>query len=76
MEDYRNYISINPEIRFGKPCITGTRISVGDVLGWLGAGMSETQIIEDFPELNHEQIMACLLFAADRERNVKIIVSA
>lgn len=76
MEDYRNYISINPEIRFGKPCITGTRISVGDVLGWLGAGMSETEIIEDFPELNHEQIMACLLFAADRERNVKIIVSA
>ena len=76
MEDYRNYISINPEIRFGKPCITGTRISVGDVLGWLGAGMSETEIIEDFPELNHEQIMACLLFAADRERNVKIVVSA
>lgn len=76
MEDYRNYISIDPEIRFGKPCITGTRISVGDVLGWLGAGMTESQIIEDFPELSHEQIMACLLFAADRERNVKIIVSA
>ncbi|UFH54155.1 DUF433 domain-containing protein [Spirosoma sp. KNUC1025] len=76
MEDYRNYISINPEIRFGKPCITGTRISVGDVLGWLGAGMTENQIIEDFPELTHEQIMACLLFAADRERNVKIVVSA
>lgn len=76
MEDYRNYISIDPEIRFGKPCITGTRISVGDVLGWLGAGMSEAQVIEDFPELSHEQIMACLLFAADRERNVKIVVSA
>lgn len=76
MIDYRNFISIDPEIRFGKPCITGTRIAVGDVLGWLGAGMSEAEIIEDFPELTHEQIMACLLFAADRERNVKIVVSA
>ena len=76
MVDYRNFISIDPEIRFGKPCLTGTRIAVGDVLGWLGAGMSEAEIIEDFPELTHEQIMACLLFAADRERNVKIVVSA
>jgi len=76
MEDYRQYISINPNIRFGRPCITGTRISVGDVLGWLARGMSFDEIIEDFPELTREQIQACLAFAADRERNTKIVVSA
>ena len=76
MEDYRNYISINANIRFGRPCITGTRISVGDVLGWLARGMSFDEIIDDFPELNHKQIQACLSFAADRERNAKIVVSA
>ncbi|WP_080058151.1 DUF433 domain-containing protein [Spirosoma aerolatum] len=71
---YQNYISIDPEIRFGRPCITGTRISVYDVLGWLGLGMSFVDIIEDFPELNEEQIRACLLYAADRERKVRVIV--
>lgn len=76
MENYRNYISINPNIRFGRPCITGTRISAGDVLGWLARGMSFDEIIEDFPELTRDQIQACLAFAADRERNVKIVVSA
>lgn len=76
MENYRDFISINPNIRFGKPCVTGTRISVGDVLGWLARGMSTEEIIYDFPELTKEQIMACLAFAADRERNVKIVVSA
>jgi uncharacterized protein (DUF433 family) len=76
MQDYRNLISINPNIRFGRPCITGTRISVGDVLGWLASGMSFDDIIYDFPELTKEQITACLAFAADRERNVKIVVSA
>jgi uncharacterized protein (DUF433 family) len=76
MQDYRNLISINPNIRFGRPCINGTRISVGDVLGWLASGMSFDDIIYDFPELTKEQITACLAFAADRERNVKIVVSA
>ncbi|MCY7355973.1 MAG: DUF433 domain-containing protein [Rudanella sp.] len=76
MDDYRKFISINPEIRFGKPCIAGTRISVGDVLGWLGAGMSYDEVMEDFPELTKEQILACLAFAADRERNVKIVMVA
>ena len=76
MQDYRNLISINPNIRFGRPCITGTRISVGDVLGWLASGMSFDDIIYDFPELTKDQITACLAFAADRERNVKIVVSA
>jgi uncharacterized protein (DUF433 family) len=72
--DYKKYISINPNIRFGKPCITGTRISVFDVLGWFASGMSTEQIIEDFPQLNREQILACLAYSADKERKVKIAI--
>ena len=70
--NYSNYISINSNIRFGKPTINGTRITVYDVLGWLASGMSIEQIISDFPELNEEKIKACLAFAADRERKFKI----
>ena len=69
---YQRYISIDPEIRFGRPCLTGTRISVADVLGWLGNGQSVAEILEDFPELTQEQIQACLLYAADRERHLRI----
>ena len=68
-----NYISINPEIRFGKPCIIGTRISVADILQWLASGMSQDEIIEDFPQLKKEQIVAALNFAANREAVVKMI---
>ncbi len=71
--NYQQYISIDPEVRFGRPCITGTRISVYDVLGWLGIGMSIADIIEDFPELTEEQIRACLQYAADRERKVRVV---
>ena len=60
--DYQKYISINPNVRFGKPCITGTRISVADVLGWLANGMTYDEIIDDFPQLSKEQILACLAF--------------
>ncbi len=70
--NYSNYISINSNIRFGKPTINGTRITVYDVLGWLASGMSIEQIISDFPELNEEKIKACLAFAADREHKFKI----
>lgn len=70
--DYYMHISINPEIRFGRPCITGTRISVADVLGWLGSGQTIPEILEDFPELTQAQIQACLLYAADRERHLRI----
>jgi uncharacterized protein (DUF433 family) len=63
--DYTQYIEINPEKRFGKPIITGTRISVYDVLSWLAEGMSVNDIISDFPELNEVQIKACLLCVAD-----------
>jgi uncharacterized protein (DUF433 family) len=72
--NYSEYISVNPNIRFGKPCITGTRISVYDVLSWLASGMSFGEIIDDFPQLNKEQILACLSFAADKERKIKIAV--
>jgi uncharacterized protein (DUF433 family) len=58
-------ISIDPEIRFGRACINGTRISVDDVLGWLGNGLSHEQVIEDFPELSEELIQACLHYAVN-----------
>ena len=70
--DYNNYIEIVPEKRFGRPCIKGTRISVYDVLNWLANGMAKSEILEDFPELNEEQINACLAFAADREHRLRI----
>ena len=68
MDNYADYIEINPEIRFGRPCVKGTRITVYDVLGWLAAGMTIAQIIKDFPELNAQQIRACLAYAAQKER--------
>ena len=58
-----NYIEINPEKRFGKPIIKGTRISVTDVLDWLNEGMTFDEIIRDYPELNEEQIKACVSYA-------------
>lgn len=72
--DITQYISINPEIRFGKPCLLNTRIAVGDVLLWLASGMSYDEIIEDFPEVTQEHILASLFFAARRENMVKTII--
>ena len=60
----QNLISINPDIRFGKPTITGTRICVSDILLWLSKGMSFNEIIEDFPQLKKEHILAALAFAS------------
>jgi uncharacterized protein (DUF433 family) len=68
--DYRDRIVIDPEVRFGKPCVRGTRISVGDVLSYLASGMREEQILADFPQLMIDDIRACLAFAAERERRV------
>ena len=68
MIQFGKYIEINTEKRFGKPVIKGTRISVYDVLSWLSNGMSKEEIIHDFPELNEEQINACLAFAANKEQ--------
>jgi uncharacterized protein (DUF433 family) len=67
--DYKNFISVNPEIRFGKPCLTGTRISVYDVLGWLASGMSNDEIIEDYPDVTKDMIYACLAYAAEKNEN-------
>jgi len=64
------YISITPGVRSGKPCIKGTRITVYDVLEYLAGGMSEQQILADFPSLKLEHIRACLAFAAARERRL------
>lgn len=69
--DYRKIITVEPGKRGGKPCIRGMRITVGDILGWLAAGMSEAEIMEDFPELKVSDIHAALGFAADRERNTE-----
>jgi uncharacterized protein (DUF433 family) len=68
--DYRDRIVIDPEIRFGKPCVRGTRITVGDVPSYLASGMTEQQVLADFPQLTSEDIRACLAFAAERERKV------
>ncbi|MEM6299451.1 MAG: DUF433 domain-containing protein [Bacteroidota bacterium] len=76
MNDYKTYIQRNPNKRFGKPCIRQTRITVFDVLGWLAAGMSFEEIIEDFPELTVQDIRACLAYAADRERKLEYETSA
>lgn len=65
--DYLSWIVITPEIRFGKPCIRGTRITVGDVLSYLASGTSEPDILADFPQLTRDDIRACLAFAAERE---------
>ena len=68
--NYSEIITIEPGRRSGKPCIRGLRITVTDVLEYLASGMSEEQILEDFPELVTEDIRACLAFAADRERRI------
>ena len=68
--DYRNIITIEPGKRGGKPCIRGMRITVYDVLDYLASGMTEEQIVRDFPYLTREDIQACLSYAADRERNL------
>ena len=68
--NYRERITVEPGKRGGRPCIRGLRITVYDVLDQLSAGMTAEHIIEDFPELEPEDIRACLGFAADRERHI------
>ncbi len=70
MVDYKNIITIEPGKRGGKPCIRGMRITVGDILGWLAAGMTTEEILEDFEELEENDIYAALSFAADRENKI------
>lgn len=68
MVDYRTIITLEPGKRGGKPCIRGLRITVQDVLQWLAGGMGIDEIVADYPELTREDVLACLAFAADRER--------
>jgi len=74
MNDTSQRISIDSQIRFGKPCIKGTRIAVGDILSWLASGMTYKEIEEDYPSIKEGDIMAALSFAANREAMVKILV--
>jgi len=76
MINYRDYITLEPGKRSGKPSIRGMRITVQDVLEYLASGMSEEMIIDDFPELTSEDIKACLAFAADRERKLITVPAA
>ena len=68
--NYRDIITIEPGKRGGRPCVRGLRITVADVLGWLAAGMSEAEILADYPELTDQDIRACLSYAAERERRL------
>jgi uncharacterized protein (DUF433 family) len=68
--NYRDIITIEPGKRGGRPCVRGMRIAVSDVLGWLAAGTSHADILSDYPELSEDDILACLAYAADRERRL------
>jgi uncharacterized protein (DUF433 family) len=73
MKTYNKIIKISGDKRFGRPCIRNTRITVFDILGWLGSGMSFEEVLNDYPELSREDIKASLMFAADRERKLQTI---
>lgn len=73
--NYQEYITIEPDKRAGKPCIRGMRITVYDILDYLASDMTEAEILEDFPDLTHDDIRASLAFAADRERKLLMPVA-
>lgn len=72
--NYLDKITVDAQVRSGKPCIRGTRITVYDVLEYLAGGSSEAELLEDFPDLKHEDVLAVLAFAAARER--RLVASA
>jgi uncharacterized protein (DUF433 family) len=71
--DYKQFITIEPGKRGGKPCVRGMRITVYDVLGYLASGMTTEEIIEDFPELTKDDIQVCLSYAADSEKHTRLL---
>ena len=71
--NYRDRIAIDPAIRSGKPCIRGTRITVADIFDYLGGGMTVAEVLDDFPDLNADDIQACFAFAADRDRRLNVV---
>ena len=74
--NYRDYITIDPNKRAGKPCVRGLRITVYEVLEYLASDMTEEQILHDFPDLTPEDLKACIAFAADRERMLITVPAA
>ena len=74
-EQWRSRITIEPGKRSGRPCIRGMRITVYDVLSYLAAGMTVTEILDDFPYLTQEDIQAYFAFAAERERSMQVAVA-
>lgn len=74
--NYQDYIEITPGKRSGKSCLKQTRITVYDVLGWLAQGLSTQDVLADYPELNADQIQACLAYAADREHHLLSVSTA
>jgi uncharacterized protein (DUF433 family) len=74
--DYRNIITVAPGKRSGQPCIRGMRITVQDVLEYLASGMSQEEILADFPYLEAEDIRACLAYAADMQRKTVVVPAA
>jgi uncharacterized protein (DUF433 family) len=68
--NWKNFITLEPGKRGGRPCVRQMRIAVADVLGWLAAGMTHQEIMSDYPELTENDIRACLAYAADRERRI------
>jgi uncharacterized protein (DUF433 family) len=74
--NYRDYITIEADKRGGKPCVRGLRITVYEVLEYLASDMTEEEILSDFPDLTHEDLKACIAFAADRERKLMTIPAA
>jgi len=73
MINYKDFITIEPGKRSGKPCIRGLRITVYDILNMLAEGMTFREIIDDFPKVTEEDILACLAYAADREHRVAVV---
>ncbi len=71
--DYRDIITIEPGKRGGRACVRGMRIAVHDVLSYLAAGMTVPEVLEDFPMLTREDVLACLAYAADRERRMLVV---
>jgi len=71
--NYKDFITIEPNKRGGKPCVRGLRITVYEVLEYLASDMTEEEILEDFPDLTKEDLKACIAFAADRERRLMIV---
>ena len=70
--DYRKYITVEPNKRGGKPCVRGLRITVYEVLEYLASEMTEAEILADFPDLTHDDLKACISYAADRERRLML----